>query len=339
MSARISPLSSSNALSNQLDGTITDSDTSLTLSDASNFPTSGYLVVDRVNEAGTATPDQREYIYYSGKSTNTLTGLTRGQGGSSAQEHLSGAIVEEVFTVGHWNDMKDAFEAEHENNGTHSADAIDAITEIASGLKSGNDTTLVTGTAGTDGYTAKWNADGDLVDGYEVLDEDDMVSDSATKLATQQSIKAYVDANAAATFVGVKAKRSSSQAITTATVTNVQFNAEDFDTDTFHDNTTNPDRITIPVGKAGKYSVSYGIQFANNATGLRSTKITVNGNDGPYASMRSHTPASGDQHSHNGTCIIDLSEGDIVRVTAYHTVGSDLNVQTDNTFLSIYKID
>jgi len=34
------------------------------------------------------------------------------------------------------------------------------------------------------------------VSGTAVLDEDDMVSDSATKLATQQSIKAYVDANA-----------------------------------------------------------------------------------------------------------------------------------------------
>ncbi|SVB69913.1 uncharacterized protein METZ01_LOCUS222767, partial [marine metagenome] len=33
------------------------------------------------------------------------------------------------------------------------------------------------------------------VSGTAVLDEDDMSSDSATKLATQQSIKAYVDAN------------------------------------------------------------------------------------------------------------------------------------------------
>ena len=43
------------------------------------------------------------------------------------------------------------------------ADIIDAITEIASGLKSGSDTTLVTGTSGTDGHCAQWNADGDLV--------------------------------------------------------------------------------------------------------------------------------------------------------------------------------
>jgi len=46
-----------------------------------------------------------------------------------------------------------------------SADSVDAITEIAAALKSGADATLVTGTAGTNGYVAKWNADGDLVDG------------------------------------------------------------------------------------------------------------------------------------------------------------------------------
>ena len=49
---------------------------------------------------------------------------------------------------------------------SHAADAIDAITEIAAALKSGADGTVITGTAGTDTYTAVWNADGDLVDGY-----------------------------------------------------------------------------------------------------------------------------------------------------------------------------
>ena len=39
------------------------------------------------------------------------------------------------------------------------------ITEIASGAKSGSDTTLITGTAGTNTYAAVWNADGDLVNG------------------------------------------------------------------------------------------------------------------------------------------------------------------------------
>ena len=43
------------------------------------------------------------------------------------------------------------------------ADSIDAITEIASALKSGSDVTLITGTAGSNGQVAEWNADGDIV--------------------------------------------------------------------------------------------------------------------------------------------------------------------------------
>jgi hypothetical protein len=73
------------------------------------------------------------------------------------------------------------------------------IAKIAAADRTGADLQVVTGTAGTLNYTAKWNTDGDLVDGFEVLDEDDLVSDSATKLATQQSIKAYVDSVASGT--------------------------------------------------------------------------------------------------------------------------------------------
>ncbi len=40
------------------------------------------------------------------------------------------------------------------------------------------------------------------VSGTAVLDEDDLVSDSATQIATQQSIKAYVDAQVTASFIG-----------------------------------------------------------------------------------------------------------------------------------------
>jgi hypothetical protein len=98
--------------------------------------------------------------------------------------------------------------------------------DIATAAKTGSDTKVVTGTDGTADNLAKWNADGDLVDGptpptgtiigttdtqtltnktltspvintgvsgTAIKDEDDMASDSATHLATQQSIKAYVD--------------------------------------------------------------------------------------------------------------------------------------------------
>lgn len=63
------------------------------------------------------------------------------------------------------------------------ADSVDAITEIASALKTGADAKLVTGTAGTDGYVAKWNGDGDLVDGValgSLAEVDHQVTDQST---------------------------------------------------------------------------------------------------------------------------------------------------------------
>jgi hypothetical protein len=50
---------------------LTDSATTLTLSDASDFPTSGYIVVN-------PGANDSETIKYTGKSSNDLTGLTRG---------------------------------------------------------------------------------------------------------------------------------------------------------------------------------------------------------------------------------------------------------------------
>lgn len=58
-----------------LDGAITDTATSLILDDATDYPTSGTI---RIN---------REIISYTGKSTNTLTGLTRGEWGTEANDH------------------------------------------------------------------------------------------------------------------------------------------------------------------------------------------------------------------------------------------------------------
>lgn len=83
---------------------------------------------------------------------------------------------------------------------------IDASADIASSKladKTGSDTDLVTGTAGTDGNLIKWNADGDAVDStFGVLDENDLSSDSDTDLPTQQSVKAYVDGGGNGSIAG-----------------------------------------------------------------------------------------------------------------------------------------
>jgi hypothetical protein len=68
-------------LETTLNGALTSTVTSLTLTDASAFPSSGYIYVQTKPTAGSTTEtvfSQSEVIKYTGKSTHTLTGLTRG---------------------------------------------------------------------------------------------------------------------------------------------------------------------------------------------------------------------------------------------------------------------
>jgi hypothetical protein len=117
MSAKLWKVGTSNAFSTTLSGGIGSGDSSITLTTTSGLQAPGVLVIDRVDSNGTATPNAREYISFTGISTNTLTGVSRGLGGSSAQAHSSAAVVEEVWSVSHWNDAVDFMAASHDSAG------------------------------------------------------------------------------------------------------------------------------------------------------------------------------------------------------------------------------
>ena len=87
-------------LNTTLNGNITDSATTISLADASSFPTSGYIVI--VSTDATTGLYTSETIKYTGKSSNDLTGCTRGTSAPSygttpesttAVAHTSGAKV------------------------------------------------------------------------------------------------------------------------------------------------------------------------------------------------------------------------------------------------------
>jgi hypothetical protein len=85
------------------------------------------------------------------------------------------------------------FEATTDITSTNVQDAIEEVDNHWRAAKTGVDDDIVSGTAGTDGNLAQWNADGDLVDGPGFSTDSDWANDtdSATDRAT---IKAYVDA-------------------------------------------------------------------------------------------------------------------------------------------------
>jgi hypothetical protein len=92
-------------LSTTLNGNISDSATSIILTDGSEFPTAGYIVIEKVDQNTTSATFGKyinETIQYTGRTTNTLTGCTRGTSApykgitlsnTTASSHLSGAKV------------------------------------------------------------------------------------------------------------------------------------------------------------------------------------------------------------------------------------------------------
>lgn len=129
MSANLYKAPTSNFWSNSLNGAIDDSVQTITLNSTTGLQSPGYIVIDRENGSGTATPSSREVVKYTGISSNDLTGCTRGADGSTARSHTDGALVEAVFTIGMHNDQRDAIAAEHTVAGVHSILSAPTITQ------------------------------------------------------------------------------------------------------------------------------------------------------------------------------------------------------------------
>ena len=118
-----------------------------------------------------------------------------------------------------------------------------------------------------------------------ILDEDAMGSDSATALATQQSIKAYVD-----TATGFYVYRSTSQTLTALAATKVQLSTELFDTGGLFDPTTNY-RYTPDV--AGVYYVCYNVVIDSPDSGQYViAQAYKNGSSVAYARVNNGTDTS-----------------------------------------------
>lgn len=119
MAANIPQVPASENVSTTLSAGITDSAGTMTVADASNLTSPCYLVIDRVDAAGTVKDTSLwEYVKVTNIAGNDLT-ITRGQGGSTQQSHSSGAVVEAVITAAHFEDWYNALNPEHTASGGH----------------------------------------------------------------------------------------------------------------------------------------------------------------------------------------------------------------------------
>lgn len=81
-----------NGVSTTLDGGIDNAVTTITVIDTTNFPATGYIVIDA------------EVISYTSKTGTTFLGCTRAADGSSAASHATAATVAAYAVAAHHND-------------------------------------------------------------------------------------------------------------------------------------------------------------------------------------------------------------------------------------------
>lgn len=125
----------------------------------------------------------------------------------------------------------------------------------------------------------------------------------------------------------VRVYRDSNQTIPTATNASLSFNQERFDTDTMHDTSTNPTRLTATT--AGIYAISGNLRWAANATGKRLLNVQLDGSTiiaevqiDPTAGIRSQCIST----------LYSLSVGQYVRLRVFQNSGGDLVVVSEGNF-------
>ncbi len=138
-------------------------------------------------------------------------------------------------------------------------------------------------------------------------------------------------APAGGSFVGCMIYMSSNTNIPADTQTTVNFDSELFDTNSFHDNTTNNSRITIPSGKAGKYLIT--ASFLRQTSGVYSI-MGINKN-GTRISVVSSTDSGGTQHGFSLSRVEDLSVGDYLQIYVQFGGTLDLYSGSGATTLSV----
>jgi hypothetical protein len=128
-------------------------------------------------------------------------------------------------------------------------------------------------------------------------------------------------APSAPSFVGASVYKSGNQAISNNTTTTITWDSEVFDTNGFHDNSVNNERMTIPVGYAGKYSITGLVSWGSDLDGYRIVEIFKNGATNGFM-------WSGAQAGYYAVAVIKilaLAEGDYVEIKGFHNSGGNLN--------------
>lgn len=124
-----------------------------------------------------------------------------------------------------------------------------------------------------------------------------------------------------ATPPSCRANRTTNLSVASSTTTYVAFDAADsWDTDSFHSTSTNPTRLTVPAGLAGKFLIIASLEWPDHSTGWRDMIVLANGVSTLAASRSAGTPYPISQL----TTIEQLAAGDYLELAVWQNSGATL---------------
>jgi hypothetical protein len=137
-------------------------------------------------------------------------------------------------------------------------------------------------------------------------------------------------------FSGAKVFRTALINIANNTATKIAFNTEDFDTNTYHDNTTNNTRLTVPT--TGYYRVNVYCYRAGQTAALSRFSIWKNGSGGNTTYFGSG--AGFDTQTHSLHTILSLNANDYLELEIYQNSGGakDFYFTTDSGYFMIESL-
>jgi hypothetical protein len=132
------------------------------------------------------------------------------------------------------------------------------------------------------------------------------------------------------TFVGARVTNATQQTIATATNSILTYTQETYDTDGFHDNSTNTSRFTIPAGKAGKYMINYiGLWSSANNTLARNVSLLKNGSN---ILLKTFGLDTRDDLGMSLTSVQDASVGDYFEIQVYQSSGINIDINKSSAY-------
>jgi hypothetical protein len=107
------------------------------------------------------------------------------------------------------------------------------------------------------------------------------------------------------------------------TDTVLTFNTENFDTNSYHDTSTNTSRLTVPA--AGKYLITANVGFAANATGYRYAIIKKNGSTNVCTVNLNYAASGTFDVQLSNSVVVNASTSDYFEIQVFQNSGGALN--------------